>query len=233
VAATALSIAAYIYVTRKITEWRTHLREKMNRLDGQALARAVDLLLNYETVKYFAAEQREEPAMAPPPVPMPRPPRAVKNSLGMLNIAQGLVINLLMAGPSAYTVWGWTKGVSSGQLVFVQTYLTQLFRPLDMLGMVYRTIRQGLIDMADMFRLIDTQQEVQDKPGAPALVVRQPSVVFDNVVLAMTATARSCAACRLKCPPAIMSRWSARRARARARLAACFSAFTIPGRAAS
>jgi ATP-binding cassette subfamily B protein len=159
VAATALSIAAYIGVTRKITEWRTHLREKMNRLDGQALARAVDLLLNYETVKYFAAEQRELPAMAPPPVPMPRPPRAVKNSLGMLNIAQGLVINLLMAGAMAYTVWGWAHGRYRGRHGFVQTYLVQLFRPLDMLGMVYRTIRQGLIDMADMFRLLDTQQE--------------------------------------------------------------------------
>lgn len=183
VAATALSIAAYIYVTRKITEWRTHLREKMNRLDGQALARAVDSLLNYETVKYFAAEKREEARYSSATRAYAEAATRSENSLGMLNIAQGLVVNLLMAGATAYTVWGWTKGeYTSGQLVFVQTYLTQLFRPLDMLGMVYRTIRQGLIDMADMFRLLDTQQEVQDKPGAPALVVRLPSVVFDNVV---------------------------------------------------
>jgi len=67
-------------------------------------------------------------------------------------------------------------------LVFVQTYLAQLFRPLDMLGMVYRTIRQGLTDMADMFRLIDTEVEVRDAPGAPALVVKRPTLVFDNVV---------------------------------------------------
>jgi len=88
-----------------------------------------------------------------------------------------------MAGALAWTVWGWSQGkFTAGQLVFVQTYLTQLFRPLDMLGMVYRTIRQGLVDMAAMFKLLDTEVEVKDAPGAPALVVKHPSLVFDNVV---------------------------------------------------
>ncbi len=88
-----------------------------------------------------------------------------------------------MAGAMGYTVWGWSKGeYSVGDLVFVNTYLTQLFRPLDMLGMVYRTIRQGLIDMAEMFRLMDTEVEVKDAPGAPALVVSRPTLTFDNVV---------------------------------------------------
>jgi ATP-binding cassette subfamily B protein len=183
VAATGLAVVAYIWVTRAITEWRTHLREKMNRLDGQALARAVDSLLNYETVKYFGAEAREEARYAAATRAYADAAVKSENSLGLLNIAQALVVNLLMAGALAYTVWGWARGeYTAGQLVFVQTYLTQLFRPLDMLGMVYRTIRQGLIDMAEMFRLIDTQVEVADAPGAPALVVRQPSVVFDNVV---------------------------------------------------
>jgi ATP-binding cassette subfamily B protein len=91
-------------------------------------------------------------------------------------------MNLMMAGALAFTVWGWSQGkLSVGDLVLVQTYLTQLFRPLDMLGWVYRTIRQGLIDMALMFRLIDTPVEVQDAPAAPALVVHRPTVVFDNV----------------------------------------------------
>jgi ATP-binding cassette subfamily B protein len=183
VAATALAVAAYIWVTRAITEWRTHLRERMNRLDGQALSRAVDSLLNYETVKYFGAEAREEARYAQATRAYADAAVQSENSLGLLNIAQALVVNLLMAGALAYTVWGWAKGqYTAGQLVFVQTYLTQLFRPLDMLGMVYRTIRQGLIDMAEMFRLIDTQVEVADAPGAPALVVRHPSVTFDNVV---------------------------------------------------
>ncbi|MBU6267206.1 MAG: ABC transporter ATP-binding protein/permease [Sphingomonadales bacterium] len=183
VAATAAAITAYIWVTRAITEWRTHLREKMNRLDGQAMARAVDSLLNYETVKYFSAEAREEARYAQATGAYAEAAVKSENSLGLLNIAQALVVNLLMAGALATTVWGWSQGeYTAGQLVLVQTFLTQLFRPLDMLGMVYRTIRQGLIDMAAMFKLLDTPVEVADAPGAPALVIRRPSVVFDNVV---------------------------------------------------
>jgi ATP-binding cassette, subfamily B, heavy metal transporter len=183
VTATALTVFAYIWVTRAITEWRTHLREKMNRLDGQAMARAVDSLLNYETVKYFSAEAREEARYAQATRAYADAAVKSENSLGLLNIAQALVVNLLMAAALAYTVWGWTQGkYTAGQLVFVQTYLTQLFRPLDMLGMVYRTIRQGLIDMAEMFRLIDTEVEVKDAANAPALVASRPTIVFDNVV---------------------------------------------------
>ncbi|GGZ15521.1 ABCB family ABC transporter ATP-binding protein/permease [Novosphingobium colocasiae] len=183
VAATALAIAVYIWVTRTITEWRTKLREQMNRLDGQALARAVDSLLNYETVKYFGAERREEARYAQATRAYAEAAVKSENSLGLLNIAQSVVISVLMAVAMGWTVWGWWQGrYSAGQLVFVQTYLTQLFRPLDMLGMVYRTIRQGLIDMAEMFRLLDEPEEVSDAPGAPALVVQRPSIVFDNVV---------------------------------------------------
>ena len=183
VLATALSVAAYIWATRTITEWRTHLREKMNRLDGQAMAKAVDSLLNYETVKYFGAESREQARYAQATSAYADAAVQSENSLGLLNIAQGFIVNALMAAALGYTVWGWTQGrFTAGQLVFVQTYLTQLFRPLDMLGMVYRTIRQGLTDMAEMFRLLDTASEVNDAPAAPALIVRQPSLVFDNVV---------------------------------------------------
>ncbi|MFC0204453.1 ABCB family ABC transporter ATP-binding protein/permease [Novosphingobium soli] len=183
VLATGVAIVAYIWVTRTITEWRTKLREQMNRLDGQALARAVDSLLNYETVKYFSAEKREEERYAQATRAYAVAAVKSENSLGLLNIAQGVVVNLLMAGALAWTVYGWWRGqYTAGQLVFVQTYLVQLFRPLDMLGMVYRTIRQGLIDMAEMFRLLDTEVEVPDAPAAPALVVREPSIVFDDVV---------------------------------------------------
>ncbi len=182
VAATALAVVLYAWTTRTITEWRNALRESMNRLDGQAMARAVDSLLNYETVKYFAAEAREEARYAQATRAYADAAVKSENSLGLLNIAQALIVNLLMAGAMAYTVWGWAKGhLTVGDVVFVNTYLTQLFRPLDMLGMVYRTIRQGLIDMAAMFKLMDEPQEVADAPGAPALLVRQPAVVFDNV----------------------------------------------------
>jgi ATP-binding cassette, subfamily B, heavy metal transporter len=181
--ATALTVVAYILVTRWITDWRNALREKMNRLDGQALARSVDSLLNYETVKYFGAEQREAARYEAAAQDFANAAVKSENSLGLLNITQSLITNLLMAGAMAYTVWGWAQGkFSVGDLVFVQTYLTQLFRPLDMLGMVYRTIRQGLIDMAEMFRLMETPVEVADAPGAPALVVNRPTLAFENVV---------------------------------------------------
>ncbi len=183
VAATALTVVAYIWLTRAITEWRTKLRAQMNDLDGLALSRAVDSLLNYETVKYFGAEKREQQRFGAAARAYQEAAIKSENSLGLLNIAQATIMNLMMGGAMAFTVWGWSQGrFSVGDLVLINTYLMQLFRPLDMLGWVYRTIRQGLVDMAQMFRLIDTEVEVQDKPGAPALVVARPAVVFENVV---------------------------------------------------
>ena len=182
VAATALTVVAYIVVTQRITEWRTHLRREMNDLDGTALSRAVDSLLNYETVKYFGAEHREEERYAKSARAYSEAAIKSDASLGMLNIAQALITNLLMAGAMAYTVWGWSRGqLTVGDLVFVNTYLMQLFRPLDLLGFVYRTIRQGMVDMAQMFTLMDTEVEVADRPGAPALIVRRPTLAFENV----------------------------------------------------
>jgi ABC-type transport system involved in Fe-S cluster assembly fused permease/ATPase subunit len=183
VAATAVTVGIYIWLTRTITEWRTHLRKRMNDLDGLALARAVDSLLNYETVKYFSAEERERQRFGGAMHAYQEAAIKSENSLGLLNIAQATIMNLMMGGAMAFTVYGWSTGrFSVGDLVLIQTYLMQLFRPLDMLGWVYRTIRQGLIDMAAMFRLIDTEIEVSDTPGAPALVIRRPTVAFDNVV---------------------------------------------------
>ncbi len=183
VLATAITVVVYIALTRWITEWRTELRRRMNELDGTALARAVDSLLNYETVKFFGAEAREKERYGRAAREYAEAAIKSENSLGLLNMAQSLVMNTLMLFALAYTVWRWSKGgLTVGDLVAVQTYLTQLFRPLDMLGMVYRTIRQGLIDMAAMFRLIDMPVEVADAPGAPALIIREPRVIFDNVV---------------------------------------------------
>ncbi len=183
VVATAVTVTLYIIATRVITEWRTALRKQMNDLDGTALARAVDSLLNYETVKYFGAEDRERERYGRAAGAYAEAAIKSENSLGLLNLTQALIMNALMLFAMGFTVWQWSKGrLSVGDLVMVQTYLTQLFRPLDMLGMVYRTIRQGLIDMASMFKLIDTDLEVADVPGAPALVIRRPVVAFDNVV---------------------------------------------------
>ena len=182
-AATIVTVVAYIWLTRMITEWRTALRARMNDLDGLALARAVDSLLNYETVKYFSAEHREQERFGTATRAYAEAAIKSENSLALLNIAQATIMNLMMGGAMAFTVWGWSKGrLTPGDLVLINTYLMQLFRPLDMLGWVYRTIRQGLIDMAAMFKLIDTDIEVKDAPGAPALVIARPTVVFDNVV---------------------------------------------------
>jgi ATP-binding cassette, subfamily B, heavy metal transporter len=182
VAATAVTVVLYVWVTRAITEWRTKLRREMNDLDGKALHRAVDSLLNYETVKYFGAEAREEARYANAARAYAEAAVKSENSVGLLNMAQSVITNGLVGAAMAYTVWGWSRGeLTVGDLVLVNSLLIQLFRPLDVLGWVYRTIRQGLVDMAEMFRLIDTDIEVKDAPGAPALIVRQPTVAFDNV----------------------------------------------------
>ncbi|AUW59973.1 metal ABC transporter permease [Sphingobium sp. SCG-1] len=183
VAATLAMVGLYIWFTRTVTEWRNQLRRDMVDLDTGAVAHAVDSLLNFETVKYFGAEAREAERYG---TAMRRYAAAAvksENSLAWLNIGQSLITNLMMAGAMAYTVWGWSRGTfSTGDVVLVNGLLTQLFRPLDLLGMVYRTIRQGLIDMEAMFKLVDTPQEIVDVPGAPALDVRQAEVRFENVV---------------------------------------------------
>lgn len=182
VSATAVTVIAYVWVTRAITEWRTKLRREMNDLDGKALHRAVDSLLNYETVKYFGAEAREEARYSQAARAYSEAAVKSENSVGLLNMAQSVITNALVGAAMAYTVWGWSTGaLTVGDLVLVNSLLIQLFRPLDVLGWVYRTIRQGLIDMGEMFRLIDTDIEVKDAPGAPALIVRTPMVAFDNV----------------------------------------------------
>ena len=182
VVATLVMVVAYIWFTRVVTEWRAKLQREMNEVDNQAIARAVDSLLNYETVKYFGAEERE--ARRYGRTMQAFRDAAVRNetSLAWLNIGQSLITNLMMAGAMAYTVWGWSRGdFTTGDVVFVNTFLAQLFRPLDMLGWVYRTIRQGLIDMEAMFGVIDTPAEIRDVPGAPALDVRAGHVRFEDV----------------------------------------------------
>lgn len=185
VAATAVMVVFYSWFTRTVTEWRAKLRAEMNDLDTATVARSVDSLLNYETVKYFNAEDREVEQYSR--VVKRYADAAVKseNSLAALNVGQSLITNLMMAGAMAFTVWGWSQGrFSVGDVVLVNTLLAQLFRPLDMLGMVYRTIRQGLIDMAAMFELIDTPTEVVDAPDAAVLALDGAAVTFDNVAFA-------------------------------------------------
>ncbi|MGB7404725.1 MAG: ABC transporter ATP-binding protein/permease, partial [Pacificimonas sp.] len=176
------AVVTYIFFTWKVTEWRQEIRRQMVEDDNVAAQRAVDSLLNYETVKYFNAERREaenyDRAVAA------YRDSAVKNetSLAALNIGQALITNLTMAGAMAFTVYGWARGdFTVGDLVLVNTLLMQLFRPLDALGWVYRSIKQGLVDMAQMFGLIDTEAEIADRPDARRLSVDRGVVTFADV----------------------------------------------------
>jgi len=182
VAATLVIVAIYIAFTRKVTDWRSNIQRQMNEVDNRAIGRAVDSLLNYETVKYFGAEDREARRYEEAVGAFARASVRNEVSLAWLNIGQALITNLMMAGAMIFTVWGWSRGrFTPGDVVWINGLLMQLFRPLDMLGWVYRSIRQGLIDMEAMWDLLDTPAEVVDKPGAPALTVKKGSIRFDDV----------------------------------------------------
>lgn len=182
VAATWTMVIAYIAFTAVITNWRNALREEMNELDTQTVAKSVDSLLNYETVKYFNAEKRESARYNAVVKQWAEAAVKSENSLAVLNIGQSLITNLMLAGAMGYVVWGWSKGqYTTGNVVTVNTMLMQLFRPLDMLGMVYRTIRQGITDMAAMFDLIDAKPEIIDKADAVSLTVNGGALAFEDV----------------------------------------------------
>ena len=182
VAATVAMVAIYIAFTQRMTEWRIGLRRQWTRADSEATQKAVDSLLNYETVKYFGAEGVEERRYGETVRRLVDTTTKVETSLAWMNIGQSFITNLMMAGAMIYSVWGWSVGrFSIGDVVLVNTFLAQLFRPLDFLGMVYREIRQGLIDMEAMFALVDTAEEVTDAPGAPELAARGGAVRFERV----------------------------------------------------
>jgi ATP-binding cassette, subfamily B, heavy metal transporter len=182
VAATLAIVAVYIGFTRWVSDWRTHIQRQMNDVDNKAIGRAVDSLLNYETVKYFGAEDREAKRYEEAVGAFARASVRNEVSLAWLNVGQSLITNLMMAGAMVFTVWGWSRGrFTPGDVVWINGLLMQLFRPLDMLGWVYRSIRQGLIDMEAMWDLLDTPAEVVDRPGAPALQVAQGSIRFEHV----------------------------------------------------
>jgi ATP-binding cassette subfamily B protein len=182
VAATLAIVALYIAFTRFVTDWRSQIQRQMNDVDNRAIGRAVDSLLNYETVKYFGAEDREAARYEEAVGAFARASVRNEVSLAWLNIGQSLITNLMMAGAMIFTVWGWSRGrFTPGDVVWINGLLMQLFRPLDMLGWVYRSIRQGLIDMEAMWDLLDTPAEIIDRPGAPALAVGHGSIRFDDV----------------------------------------------------
>ena len=182
VAATLAMVTLYIVFTRTVTDWRAKLQREMNEVDNKAIGRAVDSLLNYETVKYFSAEEREARRYDDTIAAFAKAATKNEVSLAWLNIGQSAITNLMMAGAMGYTVWGWSQGrFTPGDVVLVNSLLMQLFRPLDLLGWVYRSIRQGLIDMEAMFELVDTPAEIVDAPDAAPLHVGRGVVTFEDV----------------------------------------------------
>jgi len=182
VAGTLAMVVIYIAFTRWVTDWRSKLREQMNDLDTGAVAHAVDSLLNFETVKYFNAEARESARYDKAMTAYMKAAVTSENSLAWLNIGQAVITNLMLAAGMALIVFGWSTGrFTPGDVVLVSTLLSQLFRPLDMLGWVYRTIRQGVIDMGAMFDLLDTGAEVKDAADAQPLAIQQGHVRFEGV----------------------------------------------------
>jgi ATP-binding cassette subfamily B protein len=180
--ATVAAIAVYIGFTFSVTEWRMRLRREMNRQDTEANTKAIDSLLNYETVKYFGNEEHEAGRFDRA---MRRYERAAvrnQSSLSGLNIGQNAIIAVALVGVmvmSAYDLAAGRHGIDD--FVFVNMLLTQLFMPLGFLGFVYREMRQSLIDMEAMFDLLHEHREVEDRPDAPPLRTSGGEVVFDRV----------------------------------------------------
>lgn len=181
-AAVVVTIGIYVWFTFKVTEWRVAIRQRMNDADTAANQKAVDSLLNFETVKYFGAEAREadryDASMRA------YEGAAVKTglSLAFLNFGQGLIITaglIAVMVMAAIEVQAGTLTV--GDFVMVQAYMIQITMPLGFLGTVYREIRQALVDMGDMFDLLHQPAEITDVPNAPALKVGGGEVVLDAV----------------------------------------------------
>jgi ATP-binding cassette, subfamily B, heavy metal transporter len=179
---TFVTIAGYIAYTLAVTEWRIKFRRVMNETDTEANSKAVDSLLNYETVKYFNNEAHE--ARRYDSALQVYEKAAVKSrvSLSLLNIGQAAIIALGVTVIMAMAARGVMSGTMTvGDFVLVNAYLIQLYMPLNFLGTVYREIRQSLIDMEQMFQLLKIDVEVEDKPGAQPLAIAGGRVVFENV----------------------------------------------------
>ena len=177
-----LTIVGYVGFTTMVTEWRLKFRREMNRSDSEATTKAVDSLLNYETVKYFGNEEHEAQRYDESLRRYEWAAIRSKTSLSLLNIGQSVVVASGLTAMMTMAGFGVAAGTMTvGDFVAVNAYLIQLAIPLNMLGFVYREIKQSLIDTESMFALLGVPQEVADKPGAPPLVVSQGAVRFDNV----------------------------------------------------
>ncbi|MBM3601098.1 MAG: ABC transporter ATP-binding protein/permease [Alphaproteobacteria bacterium] len=179
---TFVTIALYIVYTLVVTAWRTKFRRQMNEMDSEANTKAIDSLLNYETVKYFGNEEHEARRYDSALARYERASIMAKTTLSLLNIGQGAIIAVGLTAVMVMAGYGVTQGrMTIGDFVLVNAYLIQLYLPLNFLGFVYREIKQSLIDLEAMFRLLEVQREIEDRPGAPALSVDGGEIRFERV----------------------------------------------------
>jgi len=179
---TGAALVLYIAFTVSVTEWRTRFRREMNEFDSVAHSKAIDALLNYETVKYFNNEDFETRRYDVSLEQLRRAALRSKSSLSLLNTGQQLII----AAALVAILWRATQGVVDGRLtlgdlVMVNAFMIQLYIPLGFLGTLYREIKQCLTDLDKMFVLLERHREVDDRPGATALQVREGTVRFEGV----------------------------------------------------
>ncbi|HLM38465.1 MAG TPA: ABC transporter ATP-binding protein/permease [Microvirga sp.] len=175
-------VVVYLAYTYKATQWRISIRKQMNDSDTDANTKAVDSLLNYETVKYFNAEQRETARYDRSMEKYEKASTQTYTSLAVLNAGQAVIFSIGMAIVMVLAARDIMAGrVSIGSFVLVNAMLVQLYIPLNFMGMLYREIKQALIDIDDMFGVLDRNPEIQDRPGARPLEVKQGVVRFEDV----------------------------------------------------
>ena len=179
---TAFTVWIYIWFTIRASDWRINIRRDMNDSDTDANTKAIDSLLNFETVKYFGNEDMEARRFDQSMAKYERSATQVWTSLGWLNFGQGVIFGigtLIMLVMSALAVQQGTQTI--GDFVFINAMLMQLSIPLNFIGFVYREIRQGLTDIEQMFDLLEVDAEIEDKPGAKDLAVASGAIAFKDV----------------------------------------------------
>ena len=175
-------IAAYIWFTFKVTEWRVKIRKFMNDQDTDANQKAIDSLLNYETVKYFSAEEREAKRYDGAIKQYEKAALTTAYSLAFLNFGQSLIITAGLIIVMVMAALGVQSGyLTVGDFVMVNAYMIQITMPLNFLGTVYREIRQGLVDMGEMFDLLEQPAEILDSENATELKITDGRISFENV----------------------------------------------------
>ncbi len=176
------TISGYIAFTLAITEWRTKFRRQMNDMDSEANTKAIDSLLNYETVKYFGNESHEARRYDASLARYEQAAIRSQTTLSYLNIGQGMIVSAGLIAVMLLAAEQVKEGIMTlGDFVLINTFLIQLYLPLNFLGFVYREIKQSLVDMEEMFKLNRVNAEINDRPGAKALKAGGGEVEFENV----------------------------------------------------